>query len=135
MHVGSVNSTSESRIIQFLDGTTQKIPCWNVGCCDVRDVALAHFRAAFSHEAVGHRHAIMSSPQFFSMKDVADILYEEFGPKGYPVAREVDTGSLSKTTIDNTRMIEVLKITPTPFRNTIIDMANSLIQAGLVKKP
>lgn len=41
----------------------------------------------------------------------------------------------ANTKIDLTRMKSVLGIVPTEFRKTIIDMANSLIQFGLVKKP
>lgn len=135
----TILGTSESRILQLLDGTAKKIPRLNVGVCDVRDVALAHFKAAFLSEAVGNRHAILSQPNLVSFKEMADILHEEFGPKGYKIPREEDsTGNdipLSKASVDNSRMLNVLKISPFSLRQTLIDMANSLIENGLVTIP
>lgn len=132
----TVLGTSESRILHLLDGTAEKIPRMNVGVCDVRDVALAHFKAAFLSEAVGNRHAILSQPNLVSFKEMADILHEEFGSKGYRISREEDSTDndkpLSKASVDNSRMLDVLKITPFSLRQTLIDMANSLIENGHV---
>lgn len=97
-------------------------------------MALAHFKAAFLQSAVGHRHALLVKPEFVSMKEIADILYEEFSSKGYKIPREEEQGFLSKATIDTTRMLKVLEIEPTPLRKTIVDMANSLIENGIAKK-
>ena len=35
---------------------------------------------------------------------------------------------------DNSRLVNVLKIQPRPLKNTLIDMAYSLIERGIVEK-
>ena len=39
-----------------------------------------------------------------------------------------------KTNYDNSRLINVLKIQPTELKKSLIDMANSLIERGIVAK-
>ena len=39
------------------------------------------------------------------------------------------------TKIDTSRMTNILEIIPTDFKSTIIDMANSLLEYEIVKKP
>ncbi len=106
-----------------------------MGHCDVRDVALAHYRGAFLPEAVGQRHILISINKYITMKPAAEILHEEFHSKGYKIPLEEEPGEDPNNSADNTRMIKVLGVTPTDYKKTIIDMANSLINAGLVKKP
>lgn len=68
------------------------------------------------------------------MKKWAEILKEEFEPKGFTISTESEPvkekGSNAK--IDDTRMRKVLGITPIDFKKTLIDMANSFIEHGLV---
>lgn len=127
--------TSEGAVINLLEHKIAKIRPFYVGHCDVRDVALAHYRGAFSAEAVGHRHIIISLNKNITMKTAAEILHAEFGPKGYKIPLEQEPGDDPNNSCDNTRMVKVLGITPTEYKKTIVDMANSLINAGLVKKP
>lgn len=131
-----VLGTSESRIKSYLEGSVQEVPRINLPTCDVRDVANAHFIAAFLPEAVGHRHLIVSQPEFIPMITLADILREEFQSKGYKniptdVSKE---GAYVQTTIDNSRMLNVLGIKPIPLRQSVLDAANSLIENGIVTK-
>ena len=100
------------------------------------DVALAHLKAAFLPEAVGHRHIITAFNRFMPVKYWADILHEEFGKQGFnKIPRNVEEiqGTGSGSTIDNSRMKNVLGIMPTEFKKTIIDMANAYIEHGIVK--
>ena len=122
-------------LVELLEAITDKIPCWYVGHCDVRDVALAHYRGAFLAEAIGHRHIIISLNKYMTMKTAADILDQEFGSKGYKILREQEPNEDPNNFAENKRMTKVLGITPTDYKKTIIDMAHSLINAGLVKKP
>ena len=105
--------------------------------CDVRDVALAHIRAAFIPEAAGKRHIISSHKKLIKMKAIADCLHKEFGPKGYDVTREEELSCDPDPNMqfDNSRMINVLQISPFDLKNTIIDMAYSLIKSGAIKLP
>ena len=97
-------------------------------------MAKAHIRAAFIAEANGKRHIITSSKRLIKMRIIADILNNEFAPKGYEITREEDpSGEDPNIQFDNSRMINVLQITPTTLKKTIIDMAYSLIRNGTVK--
>ena len=96
-------------------------------------MAAAHVIAAFSPDAVGHRHIITSSREFVPMKQWADILIEEFEAKGYQIPREVEenTKPLTRSILDDSRMINVLGLTPHDIKSTIIDMANSVISLNI----
>ena len=72
------------------------------------------------------------------MTQWAEILNEEFSQKGFKIPTELDedqeqipAGKNSK--INDSRMRHVLKIAPTDFKSTILDMAYSFIQNGIVK--
>lgn len=124
-------SASVTRFSRTLIKHTETIENRYISMCDVRDVALAHVRAGFLREAVGHRHIITSWPRVLSTKDYADILKEA----GYKVANvndSVDKSTIDKAGMDQTRMIQVLGIRPTEFRKTILDMTQSLKQYGII---
>ena len=131
-----IKGTSEGRIVEIMEGTIEKLPSYYVGHCDVRDVALAHYRAAFLPEASGHRHIIVSKPEFISTKIAAIILHEELGPQGYnKIPLELEPTQDPNNKADNTRMVKVLGVTPTNYKKTILDMAYNLIAIGVVNKP
>lgn len=136
LHTDAANlGTSEKFMVGFLSGKYEKIPnLWHC-MCDVRDVALAHFKGAFSPDAVGHRHIIVTVGEKIAFQLVSLLLRDDFTAKGYKVptdASEVVPPVTIK--VDNTRMKNVLGITPIPLRQTVIDMANSVIDAGFVQK-
>lgn len=82
------NATSESfsLIKQMGNGTFKAgTPDWGLGVVDVRDVAEAHFNAAFSPEAKG-RHIV--SGHNTSFPEMAKTLREDFGGK-YPIPKRV----------------------------------------------
>ena len=111
---GSIGlGTSELMLAKIFDGKPEKLSQFHCGHCDVRDTALAHIRAAFLPEAVGHRHLIAHDGKWFSIKKAADILAAEFGPKGYKVQTEVEPKEDPNNYSDITRMVKVLGITPT----------------------
>ena len=84
--------------------------------------------------AAGKRHTIITTKDFMPMKTWAEILSKEFSSKGFKIPTEVDGEIIGKTTkCDDSRMKSVLGIKPTEFKQTIIDMANSFIQFGIVK--
>ena len=97
---------------------------------------MAHLKAAFLPEAVGNRHIVTTFNKFMPVKYWTDILHEEFGKQGFKkIPRELDSieGTGSGSTIDNSRMKDVLGIIPTEFKKTIIDMATAYIEHGIVK--
>jgi len=143
--------TSLEIIKRSLDKTAPLVPKLNLVVTDVRDVALAHIRAMTVPEAAGKRHIICTASKW--MKDVTAILHKEFKGQGYFVPTIVAPNffvwlnSLVEKSyrlivqrlsrefyFENTRMTEVLKITPTELEKTIIDSAYSLIDNGILKK-
>lgn len=143
--------TSTEVVKRLLERNMSLVPKLNFYVVDVRDVANAHIKAMTSQEASGKRHLLVTDNMW--MKEIAVILAAEFKSQGYnvpttncPNAMLNIMGMFNKSIkmiipqcnkvikFDNTRMKETLGITPRDLKETIIDMAYSLIEAGLVKK-
>lgn len=143
-------SSSVAGIKRLLDKSTPGIPKFHMPICDVRDVALAHVKALDNPEHVGKRYMIVTECKW--MKDIACIIKKEFKPYGYfvptiPVPSVlVWMGSfVDRSTamivsrldkefkLDNKRMVEDLKITPTDVEKTVLDTCHSLIERGVIK--
>ncbi|RNA00909.1 NADPH-dependent aldehyde reductase ARI1-like isoform X1 [Brachionus plicatilis] len=124
-----------------------------IPACDVRNVAQAHINAMMNPEADSQRHIIVSTVENTSMKDWALILDQEFSSKGYNVPTKVAPNFMIKfmslfdaqinsmkkmlgikSSFSNSRMINVLKVEPIALKSTIIDMAYSLIEKGIIAK-
>lgn len=149
--VSDTISSSVLGIKRMLDKSTPGVPKFNMPICDVRDVALAHVKALQGPEHVGKRYLILSETKW--IKDIARLIQKEFKPLGYyvPTMQVPSTivwlGSFfdrSTTLIvprlekefklDNKRMVEELKLTPTDYEKTILDTCKSLIERGIIKE-
>jgi len=125
------------------------IPDINFACVDVRDVASAHVAAMVTPEAKGQRFICTEGDH--SMMEVALILKEYLGPRGYKIPtkrlpsfvirimalfdRTVrlalnDLGTSQKT--DNQRIRTVLHWEPRDLREMTTAMADSMITYGVV---
>lgn len=143
-------SSSVLGVKRLLDKTSPGVPKFHMPICDVRDVALAHVKALENPEHVGKRYLIVSESKW--VKDIARVIQKEFKPLGYFVptfsvpSTLVWLGSLfDKSTVllvprldkefklDNKRMVEDLKITPTEVDKTILDTCHSLVEKGIIK--
>lgn len=121
--------------------------------CDVRDVALAHIRAMIRPEAVSKRHLIVNNLNCSSFQEWAFILQKEFSSKNYSIPTRCAPhffiklysyfDDIAKTAVpilgvkslfDNTAMLNNLSIQPISLDKTIVDMAYSLIDRGIVTK-
>lgn len=145
--------TSESFNIvkQIGDGTTKfGAPALDFGMVDVRDLAVAHYRAGFKAEAKG-RHII--SNQRMSLLDLGKILQKHFGNK-YPfpkkelpkfliwlmapmigVKRKMianNVGYLFK--VDNSKSKHELNMQYRPIEVSIVDFFQQMIDNGVFKK-
>jgi dihydroflavonol-4-reductase len=119
---------------------------------DVRDVALAHRLATEVPEAAGHR--FIAAGDHIWMQDISRILAEEFGPKGYRpptgrlpyallwvVARFDKSVRLvlqyvgKREEVSHAKASRILGWSPRPVRETIVEMANSMIERGLIPAP
>ena len=153
--MGPALSGNPSMSIEFLQqmlaGKYWMVPRMCTAMVDVRDVAAAHIAAMTSPQAAGQRHILCGGNIWF--KDIANTLRDEFHPQGYCIsnitapyfvmwiaARFDDTASMilralnAECHYDNTRMIDVLGVTPRPLKTTILETAYALIESGLVKK-
>ncbi|XP_076435893.1 uncharacterized protein LOC143275577 [Babylonia areolata] len=143
--------TSMEVIKRLLERSMPACPKLNFAIVDVRDVATAHVKAMTTPEAAGHRHLIVNTNMW--MKEIAQLLAKEFKPQGYSVPTmncpyfALWMSALFDKTIkmilpqvnkvhrfDNKRMKEVLGIEPMDSKETVIEMAYSLIENGFIKK-
>ena len=143
-------STSVLIVKRMLDKSMPVLPRFNLAICDVRDVALAHVKGVESSKYAGKRFLIVTESRW--MNEMAKVVRKEMKPFGYWVPTMtvpnliVRLSSLFDKTavmiaarlgrefkLDNRRMVEELRITPTDPEKTIIDTCHSLIERGVVK--
>ncbi|XP_038050634.1 phenylacetaldehyde reductase-like [Patiria miniata] len=127
------------------------IPKMNFSVVDVRDVAACHIIAMTHPEASGQRFIVTAGNMW--MTDMSKALNEEFRDQGYhpsqmrvphflfSIFAKFDAGASriapywgKKVVFDNSKMKTILKIEPHPMKQTIIDMAYSMIEGGFLKK-
>ena len=135
----------------MLHGDMKLVPRMSIGIVDVRDVARAHVLALKAPDADRHRHILVHSTE--SLLKMASLLAAEFNPYGYKVPTsqapdmfvkvwgrfdknlQVFTTNLGKAPrFDTTRMQQVLNLTTRATEETLIDMVNSMISRGMVKR-
>lgn len=133
--LSSINKSSVSFFFPGFDKSLEKVQTMMTVFCDVRDVALAHLRAAELDEAVGHRFIITSTNGYSSIRDVYKII--ENG--GYELNKNIqdpldkDKEEYKIARIDNSKMRTILKIEPTDLKRSALDMAESFHKYGIVK--
>lgn len=143
-------SSSVLAMKRLLDKSTPGVPKFHLAVCDVRDVALAHVKAMTGGEHIGKRYLIVTECKW--MKDIARMVQKEFKPLGYFVPTMAVPSTLvwlgsyidrstalliprldKEFKLDNRRMVEELKITPTDIEKTILDTCHSLVEKGIIK--
>ena len=101
---------------------------------DVRDVALAHLRAAQLDEAVGQRFIVASVDRYVSTAEIFKIIKDA----GYDVNKNIhdpaNFDDFKNLRIDNSKLRKILKIEPTDLKKSSIDMAKSFYEYGIAKK-
>jgi len=130
-----LDSTSVKTMVSFLNG--DKVDGVNgacFGCTDVRDVALAHVRAALHPEAPGKRF-ICSSQNGMDKVQIASFLLPEFANYPIPVGFKKGATVKYRPCYCSDPMIDLLGIKPRPLSITINEMAHDLIKKGLVSPP
>lgn len=141
--------TSGELVKRIIDHAVPAIPDINFACVDVRDVASAHVAAMVTPEAKGQRFICIEADH--SMMEVALILKEHLGPRGYKIPtrrlpsfvlrfmalfdRTIklalnDLGTSQKAS--NERIRRVLHWTPRDLREMTTSMADSMIEYGVV---
>jgi dihydroflavonol-4-reductase len=148
-----VNKDSTSDLVRrILAGEMPAIPPINLGFSDVRDLATAHRLAIEVPGAAGNRYICAEGPLWLS--DVAQILKDEYGPRGYRVStrpvpawviRAVavvsDEAKLAVSQFDANYHVTAGKAgrdlgwVQRPVRQTILETAEHLIGQGIVQPP
>lgn len=119
---------------------------------DVRDVAIAHRLATEVPAAAGQR--FIAAGDHIWMQDIGRTLAAEFGPKGYRpptgklpypllwLAGRFDATIRSilpyvgrREVVSHANASRILGWQPRPLRETFIDMAQSMIDKGLIPRP
>lgn len=147
-------TTSESFSIlqQMVDGSLKMgVPKMGVGLVDVRDVATAHIRAAYTPDAHGRYITSAHNTDFYEM---AKALQPKFG-KRYPIPNKVlpkwllmligpfvnklMTRKFIRNNVDvewnadNNKIRKELKLDFIPLQKTMEDSMQCMIDAGVVK--
>ncbi len=121
-----------------------------MGAVDVRDVASAIILAMNTPEAAGNRFLAPADRSLW-LKDIADLLYSNYAAKGYKINRiqfpsflvrliGLFDKKIARVTealdwdyeLSNEKAKRILKWTPRPAEESILAMAESLIEQGFV---
>ena len=146
-------SGTHDMIGQMADGTMKSgAPPFEIGMVDVKDVAEAHFNAAYLEDASG-RHIL--SNKTLSMVDVANIIRNKFGDKWLlpkkaapkwliwligpiidkSISRKMISNNMSHPWLaNNSKSINKLGIKYTALENCIENMFQQMIDNGIAKK-
>ena len=142
--------SSADIIRRMLAGEMPAIPPLYLAFTDVRDLAAGHRLALEVPEAKGNRYIFSNG--HLPMTGIAAILKEEYGPRGYKIATRplpawilrvaAPLSGEAKLAVDMLgiqhdvtveKAIRELGWTPRPLRESILDTAESLISAGIVR--
>ncbi len=121
-----------------------------MGVVDVRDVASAIILAMNTPEAAGNRFLVAADKSMW-LKDIADLLYDKYAARGYKINRiqfpsflvrfiALFDKKISRVTesldwdyeLSNEKAKRILKWTPRSAEESILSMAESLIEQGFV---
>lgn len=141
--------TSTELLEVLMTGSLPGLARMHFHIVDVRDVAAAHIAAMTIPEAAGKRFLCVAGGIW--LPEVAEILSREFGAKGYKVptlvlpdflvrlyglfdrtVRDNAKGLGQAPEFDTSRIRDVLGWQPREMEDTIIEMAESMIEQGMV---
>ena len=146
------NATSESYNVvkQLGDGTMKMgVPDLNMGCVDVRDVADAHIRAAFTPAAKGRHITSAENLSFLTLAKMLKDNYSKyplpsknlpkwmawlFGPMSGIPRNFVSNNVGYPWKADNSKSKEALGMKYRPIKDTINEFFQYMIDNGAIKK-
>ena len=142
--------SSADIVRRMLAGEMPAVPPLNLAFTDVRDLAAAHRLALETPGAKGNRYICANG--HLPMTGIAAMLKEEYGPRGYKVATRplpawimraaAHFSGEAKLAVDMLgvkhevtaeKAVRELGWTPRPLRESVLDTAESLISAGIVR--
>ena len=150
--LGNADGVSNAFVVQAGDGTFKSgVPDMGFGVVDVRDVAEAHLKAAYTPSAEG-RHILCHESR--TVLELSNLLRDRFGSK-YPFPKKtlpkfliwlvapfvgLERGFVSANVgypplkFDNTRSREALGIDYRPLEDTLCEHFQQMVDDGFVKK-
>ncbi|UGT62351.1 SDR family oxidoreductase [Nocardia asteroides] len=150
--LGAATSTSHEPVRRLLAREMPGMPKVGWVPVDVRDLAVAHRLALETPAAAGNRY--ICAGDSLSFADIARVLDEEFGPRGYRIPSRTIPDLVVRTvalfdrgvrlTVPNLGIREQVSAEKArtelgwsmrPVRESIVDTAESLIRAGLAPAP
>lgn len=150
--LSEATSTSHEPVRRLLARDMPGSPRVGWAPVDVRDLAVAHRLALETPEAAGNRY--ICAGEHLGMADIARILAEEFGPRGFrvPTRQLPDWVVRSVALFDKGVRLTIPMLGRTerfsaekagrelgwsmrPVRETVLDTAESLLQHGIVAGP
>ena len=142
--------TSQDLITGMFDGRLAKMPHMYSSCIDIRDVADAHIRALTCEP--GNRFPLAEGTYCFA--EVAEVLQEKYNKEGFNIKFSNPPKTLfwlmsfvsndadyyyrrwgAKCIVDSSKTKEVLNMDFIPMKTSILEMAESLLAFGFIKKP
>jgi nucleoside-diphosphate-sugar epimerase len=134
------DATSIQFMVDALNGVYKAgIPAGATGVVDVRDVAYAHWKAFEDPNAKGRY--MVTSERAIPRGEIVEIL-KEFFPDPWPLPLkqigevQYKGGSLIESArYSNAKALKEFKMTLTPYKRSLLEMALKLIDFGLIKKP
>jgi len=132
--IGRPNVVSEEFLQGILDDWQPNIKCASNYYSDVRDVARAHFKAIQVPEAANHR--ILAHGDPVTKDTIRSILQDLYGDRGFsPGCAMLDDSGAQGIVNDNSLSKTLLKMEYTPIEKTLKDMADGMIESGVVVEP
>ena len=139
--------------VNIIAGKLSRLPEVYFLLTDVRDAAAAHVAALERPEAAGNRYIAFA--ERLSLKEIAQILADEFNPQGYKIAvKGISKAALWATKFvkqdakmmyhmlgkqfdySNEKLKGELGVTPRSVKETLVDTGYSIIDVGILpKKP
>ena len=149
--LGADVSTSGDLVSTIMTGSIPAIPPIGVSAIDVRDVAAAHVAAMTHPGAAGERFIVVGESVW--MKDVAQILADEYRPKGWKISTRAIPLWVARflanfhprlkqakpflgkaSNFDTTKLQTELGVKPRSIEEMALSMAESMIALGVVEK-
>ncbi len=130
--VGSVRS-SLAAVKAIAEGTMPALPRQRFGVADVRDVAVAHLKAAEVPTAAGNRYLLLADGPTMTWLDLAQGIRDHLGNAGEKTTlTEAPGEDPVPLTIHNDRAKRDLGWRPRPAMTTITETVDSLRDLGLL---
>eukprot|EP01118_Nematostelium_gracile_P008800 TRINITY_DN2922_c0_g1_i1.p1 TRINITY_DN2922_c0_g1~~TRINITY_DN2922_c0_g1_i1.p1 ORF type:complete len:323 (+),score=95.34 TRINITY_DN2922_c0_g1_i1:65-1033(+) len=126
------DSASVKVLKNILEGTPAVTGNMCFGRVYLGDVVQAHIRAAENPTA--HGRYLVTSPEGISSLDVCNILTESGLFSKYPIPTKESEPVLKRQKFDASRTYKELGFEYTPIKTAVIEMAQGLIDLGIVKK-